>query len=401
VKNEERARLIAEAQKVMTAAETEQRSLTAEENLKLDALLADVDRLDAENRTAEKAARVSEAVKSLDRPIGRVASAVRAASATSDSEYRAAFFHYLRSNDSSEIRALSIGTNTAGGYTVPQTTEARIVEKMYQASVMRNLASVRSTPDDRLITVENGLGTAAIVNEAGSISASDVSFSQVTVGAYKYATRITVSRELMDDSAFDLESYLVDKLSMRIARAQEEHFWDGTDSGEPQGVINGLSAGKTATAGQVATGLTKPEDIFDWLHSLSPQYRAGAVIVTSDEVISDIRKMRAGSGAGASTGAFLWEPNGTGTAMRDGAAGTIAGVPYFICEYVDAIAASKVVGVYGQLSNYEIYDRGGTEILVDPYSSAANWQVNLYVVKRTDAVRTLDEAFKTFVMNTT
>ena len=398
---ETRARLITQAQTLMQTVESEARSLSAEESQTLDRILADVDKIDAEARHAERVNKVSGLVKSLDEPVGRIATAARAAHKHNSDEYREAFFHYLRSNDSSELRALSIATNTAGGFTVPQTTEARIVEKMYQASVIRNLASVRTTPDDRLIAVENGLGTAAVVNEAATIAANDVSFTQVSIGAHKYATRITVSRELMDDSAIDLEAYIVDKLSMRIARAQEEHFWDGNDNappnGQPQGVITGATVGKTATAGQVSTGLTKPEDIFDWIHSLAPQYRSGAVILTSDEVVSDIRKMREGSG----TGAFMWEPNGPSSAMRDGAAGTIAGVPYYICEFVNTIAANAVVGVYGQFSNYEIFDRGATEILVDPYSNAANWQVNLYVVKRTDAVRTLDEAFRTFKMAST
>jgi len=35
--------------------------------------------------------------------------------------------------------------------------------------------------------------------------------------------------------------------------------------------------------------------------------------------------------------------------------------------------------------------------MVDPYTNASTWSVNVYVVKRTDAVRTLDEAFKTLV----
>lgn len=399
--HETRARLINQAQELMGTVESEKRALTAEESQTLDRILADVDKFDAEARTEAKRSRVSDLAKSLDEPVGRIATAARAASKSSAEEYRDAFFHYLAKNDPSELRALSIATTTAGGYTVPETTESRIVQKMYQASVIRSLATVRSTPDDRLIAVENGLGTASIVNEAATISASDVSFSQVSVGAHKYATRITLSRELMADSVIDLESYLVDKLSMRIARAQEEHFWDGSDdappNGQPQGVITGATVGKTATAGQVSTGLTKPEDVFDWLHSLSPQYRSGAVILTSDEVVADIRKMREGSG----TGAFMWEPNGPSTAMRDGAAGTIAGVPYYICEFVDTIAANAVVGVYGQFSNYEIFDRGATEVFVDPYSNAPNWQVNVYVVKRTDAVRTLDDAFRTFKMNTT
>lgn len=392
--NETRARLITQAQKLMHTVETEARELTSEESQTLDRILADVDKIDAEARNAERKERVSSLSKGLDAPISKIAHAARAAADHGRDEYRSAFYHYLRTSDTSELRALAIGTDTAGGFTVPTTTEARIVEKMYQASVIRNLASVRSTPDDRKITVENSLGTAAIVNEAGNIAAADVSFTQVEVGAYKYATRITLSRELMDDSLIDLEAYLVDKLSLRIARAQEEHFWDGNGSTQPQGVIQGLSAGKTLANGQTLK-ITKPEDILDWTHSLAPQYRRGAVILTSDQVISQIRQIRDGSGG--TVGQFMWEPAGPSTALRDGAAGTIAGVPYYICEFVDAMAASKTVGVYGDFSHFEIFDRGATEVMVDPYTNASTWSVNVYVVKRTDAVRTLDEAFKTLV----
>lgn len=388
--SEERARLIVEAQKLMHQVEAEKRALTGEENEKLNKLLADVDAIDATQRMKATSDRVASLARSLEAPVGRIASAARAAADHSE-EYRKAFNHYLRTADSSELRAMSIGTTTAGGFTVAPVTEARIVEKMYQASVMRQLGVVRSTPDDRKINVENSLGTAAIVSEASSISAADVSFTQVEVGAFKYATAVTLSRELMDDSLIDIESYLVDKLSLRIARLQDEHFYDGSNSGQPQGVVQGLSAGFTLTAGQVSTGITNPGNILSWLHSLSPQYRRGAVILTSDQVIEDIRLIR----DAGSTGQFMWEPAGPSSALREGAAGTIAGVPYYISEYVDSIAANAVVGVYGNFQHYEIFDRGATEILVDPYSSASSWSVTVYVVKRSDAVRTLDEAFKT------
>lgn len=388
--SEERARLIVEAQKLMHQVEAEKRALTGEENEKLNKLLADVDAIDATQRMKATSDRVASLARSLEAPVGRIASAARAAADHSE-EYRKAFNHYLRTADSSELRAMSIGTTTAGGFTVAPVTEARIVEKMYQASVMRQLGVVRSTPDDRKINVENSLGTAAIVSEASSISAADVSFTQVEVGAFKYATAVTLSRELMDDSLIDIESYLVDKLSLRIARLQDEHFYDGSNSGQPQGVVQGLSAGFTLTAGQVSTGITNPGNILSWLHSLSPQYRRGAVILTSDQVIEDIRLIR----DAGSTGQFMWEPAGPSSALREGAAGTIAGVPYYISEYVDSIAANAVVGVYGNFQHYEIFDRGATEILVDPYSAASTWSVTVYVVKRSDAVRTLDEAFKT------
>ncbi len=386
---EQRAGLIAEAQKIMDA--TDERSMTSQDEERFDKLMADADAIDAQVRGLKRKDQLAAAAKSLEQPVGRIASAARAAAKHDGDEYRAAFTHYLRSGDNSELRAMSVGTLADGGYTVPETTEARVVEKLYQASIMRQLSTVRSTPDDRKIPIEGStLGTASIIGEGSAISAADVDFGQVTIEAYKYATAITASRELLADSGFDIESYLLDKLSLRIARAQDEHFWDGTDSGMPQGVIQGLTGAsqKKQLGGTQTTAITSADDIIDWIYTLPVQYRQGAVILTSDEVIKNLRKLK------DNVGNYIWQPTYTEQMMTQGAAGTIMGYPYYISEHVDALAANKYVAVFGNFRYYEIYDRGATEILVDPYSLSANWQVKMTVVRRSDAVRTNDDAFK-------
>ena len=386
---EQRAGLIAEAQKIMDA--TDERSMTSQDEERFDKLMADADAIDAQVRGLKRKDQLAAAAKSLEQPVGRIASAARAAAKHDGDEYRTAFNHYLRSGDNSELRAMSVGTLADGGYTVPETTEARVVEKLYQASIMRQLATVRSTPDDRKIPIEGStLGTASIIGEGAAISAADVSFGQVTIEAYKYATAITASRELLADSGFDIESYLLDKLSLRIARAQDEHFWDGTNSSQPQGVIQGLTAAgnkQQLSTGQT-TSITSADNIIDFIYKLPVQYRQGAVILTSDEVIKNLRKIK------DSNNNYIWQPSYTEQMMTQGAPGTIMGYPYYISEHVDALAANKYVAVFGNFRYYEIYDRGATEILVDPYSLSANWQVKMTVVRRSDAVRTNDDAFK-------
>lgn len=386
---EQRAGLIAEAQKIMDA--TDERSMTSQDEERFDKLMADADAIDAQVRGLKRKDQLAAAAKSLEQPVGRIASAARAAAKHDGDEYRTAFTHYLRSGDQSELRAMSVGTLADGGYTVPETTEARVVEKLYQASIMRQLSTVRSTPDDRKIPIEGStLGTASIIGEGSAISAADVSFDQVTIEAYKYATAITASRELLADSGFDIESYLLDKLSLRIARAQDEHFWDGTNSSQPQGVIQGLTAAgnkQQLSTGQT-TSITSADNIIDFIYKLPVQYRQGAVILTSDEVIKNLRKIK------DSAGNYIWQPTYTEQMMTQGAPGTIMGYPYYISEHVDALAASKYVAVFGNFRYYEIYDRGATEILVDPYSLSGNWQVKMTVVRRSDAVRVNDDAFK-------
>jgi len=388
---EKRASLILEAQKILDAAGAESRSMGSEQEQSFDRLMADADAIGAQLRQLDRQNQLDAAMKMLETPVTTVIAASRAASKATNGneEYREAFLNYLRSGDGSEVRALSTSTSSPfAGYTVPEVTEARIVEKMRQASVVRGLAVTRTTPDDRKIPLEGDLPTAAIIGEGSEITASDPTFGQKTIDAWKYAVRVQASRELLDDSAINLESYVIDRAALAISRLQDEHFWDGTDSNQPQGVIQGLiAAGQKQVATGQTTAITSADTVIDWIYKLPVAYRRGAVILTSDEVVKMMRKIKDANNN------YIWLASDVNTLLAGGAPGTIMGVPYYISEYVDAVATAKYVAVYGNFSYYEIFDRGPTEILVNPYSRASHWQVEMTVVKRTDAVRLNDDAF--------
>jgi HK97 family phage major capsid protein len=395
---EQRAGLILAAQKLLD--ETgEGRSLTAEDEAQFDKLMADADAIDARMRTDKRREAVDEAARSLEQPANRIAAAFSRASseARTSQEYETAFRSYLRTGDNTELRVMSYGTAANGGYTVPETVEARVVEKLRQGSIVRQLARTTQTPDDRKIPIQNAIPTAAIIGEGVSITPSDATFTQLSVDSYKYATRVIASRELISDSGINLEEYVIRTSAEAIARAQDEHFWDGTDSGQPQGVIAGLtgSGNKQTLSNGQTTSITSADNVIDWVYKLPVQYRAGAVILTSDEVVKNMRKIKDANNN------YIWLASDVNTLMAGGAPGTIMGVPYYISEYVDSLAANKYVAVYGNFNYYEIFDRGATEVVVDPYSLSTTWQLQMVVVKRTDALRTLDEAFVTLQCSAT
>jgi len=402
---EQRASLILAAQKLLD--ETgEGRSLTSEDEAKFDKLMADADAIDARMRTDKRREAVDKAARELEKPVGSIIAAAQASRGggsdpyfgfNSGPDYQEAFRSYLRTGDNTELRVMSYGTAANGGYTVPETVEARVVEKLRQGSIVRQLARTTQTPDDRKIPIQNAIPTAAIIGEGSSITASDATFTQLTVDSYKYATRVIASRELISDSGINLEEYVIRTSAEAIARAQDAHFWDGTDSGQPQGVIAGLTGAgnkQTLSNGQT-TSITSADNVIDWVYKLPVQYRAGAVILTSDEVVKNMRKIKDANNN------YIWLASDVNTLMAGGAPGTIMGVPYYISEYVDALAANKYVAVYGNFNYYEIFDRGATEVVVDPYSLSTTWQLQMVVVKRTDALRTLDEAFVTLQCSAT
>lgn len=138
-------------------------------------------------------------------------------------EYKRSFWNVMRSKMPSHeiLNALEEGTDSEGGYLVPDEFERTLVEALEEQNIFRSLAHVIQTSSgDRKIPVVASKGTASWVDEEGSIPESDDSFSQVSIGAYKLGTMIKVSEELLNDSVFDLESYISREFARRIGNKE-------------------------------------------------------------------------------------------------------------------------------------------------------------------------------------
>jgi len=148
-------------------------------------------------------------------------------------EYKRAFWNVMRGRRTADIQnALQIGEDSEGGYLVPDEFERTLVEALEEENIFRRLANVITTSSgDRKIPVVASKGTASWVDEEGQIPESDDSFGQVSIGAFKLATMIKVSEELLNDSVFNLESYIAREFARRIGNKEEEAFFVGNGTG--------------------------------------------------------------------------------------------------------------------------------------------------------------------------
>lgn len=94
-------------------------------------------------------------------------------------------------------------------------------------------------------------GSASWLAESGSYAASDETVTQAAMGAYKAATRLIASEELLADEAVGLDDYLVGELGARLGVLQENAFILGDGSGRPLGITDASAGFTTVTA---ATG---------------------------------------------------------------------------------------------------------------------------------------------------
>lgn len=321
---------------------------------------------------------------------------------TGDEEYARRYLDAL----TGKIAFRDLATSTSGA-AIPTDMERRIVEKMRQSSVMRQLGRVTQIDSKRTIPVENALPTTALVSEGGTITPADPSFSSaISVVPYKFVTAVTMSQEYIEDAIGNGGigsglQYVADKCGLSIALKQEEYMTIGSGSSQPEGIetsaitqIENIGSGGAGNAAD--TDLT-PEMIISAVHRVPPQYRSGSKFawVMHDSLVATIRKMRSLS---ATTGEFLWMPGGNGTSqgLTAGAPGTIYGVPYYINQYMNTATDTTngaVVAVVGNFEYFEIFDRTGTTSMLDPYSEAAAHLTTLYVYTRFDSHVMLPEAF--------
>ena len=300
-------------------------------------------------------------------------------------EYRQNFWDMMRSKTPMPqvVNALQIGTDSEGGYLVPDEYERILVEALEEENVFRQLAKViRTSSGDRKIPVVATKGTASWIDEEGAYLESDDSFGQVSIGAYKVGTMIKVSEELLNDSVFDLEAYISREFARRIGAKEEEAFFTGDGSGKPLGVLAATGGAETGVTAASATAITADE-LIDLFYSLKAPYRRNAVWVLNDSTIKAIRKLKDNQGQ------YLWQPS-----LTAGAPDLLLGKPVRTSAYMPAIAADAKTVAFGDFSYYWIADRQGRSFKRLNELYAATGQVGFLASQRVDGKLVLPEAIK-------
>jgi HK97 family phage major capsid protein len=300
------------------------------------------------------------------------------------SEYKDAFWKVMRNKSSFEVKnALEKGTDSEGGYLVPDEFEHTLVQALEEENIFRGLANVIQTSSgDRKIPVVATKGTASWVDEEGTIPESDDSFGQVSIGAYKLATMIKVSEELLNDSVFDLESYIATEFGRRIGNKEEEAFIIGDGSSKPTGILSATGGGEL---GKTTSGVTSIsfDDIMDLFYSLKSPYRKNAAFIMNDSTVKAIRKLKDGNGN------YIWQPS-----MTAGTPDTILNCPVLTSTYMPEIAAGNKTIAFGDFKYYWIADRQGRSFKRLNELYAVTGQVGFVATQRVDGKLILPEAVK-------
>lgn len=346
--------------------------MSAEDAKKMDALLVEIEQIDAEIAVEQRRLNLV-AEKALDDPNAARDRFTR--EPQNQSEHSAALRAYLgggltaltpeqfkamqaRVND--DIRAamriqgaMSTTTPAEGGYTVATEYQRQLEEAMKLFGGMRAVSRQIRTATGATMNFPTTDATAEIgelVGQNTAVALGETTFGNTALDVYKYSSKkIGLPFELLQDSMFDLEGYLRELLAMRIGRITNQHFTTGTGTGQPRGLVTASAAGKVGTTGQTATVIY--DDLVDLEHSVDPAYRnqPGVGYMLHDQSLKVIRKIK------DTQGRPIFVP-GYEQGNPGGAPDRLMGRPIQINQDVAQMAANAKSILFGQLSKYTIRD---------------------------------------------
>ena len=311
-----------------------------------------------------------------------------AMAAETDAPHQKAFNAYLRSGDDDALRgldaiegkAMSTAVAGDGGYLVDPQTSETIQSVLKSTSSIRgvaNVVNVEATSFD--VLVDHSDVDSGWVSETGSVAeGATPTIDRISIPLYELSALPKASQRLLDDSAFDVETWLAGRIADKFARSEAAAFVNGDGTDKPTGFLTKTTVDNDSWAwgnlGYVPTGasgdLGNGDAIIDLVYALGADYRANGTFVMNSKTAGVVRKLKDADGR------FLWSDG-----LAAGEPARLLGYPVVIAEDMPDIAADSFAIAFGDFQKgYTIAERPDMRILRDPFSAKPH--VLFYATKR-------------------
>ena len=313
-----------------------------------------------------------------------------AAAADGEVPHQKAFAAYLRTGEDDGLRglnleekALSTAVAADGGYLVDPQTSATIQSVLRSASSLRQVSkivNVEATSYDVLIdSTETGAGWANELTD--STETATPTIERISIPLHELSALPKISQRLLDDSAFDIETWLSERVADTFARSEAAAFVDGDGVDKPVGILTHPTVDNDSWAwgslGYIATGTdggfngSNPGNgLINLVYGLGARYRANATFVLNSKTAGYVRQIKDAEGR------FLWTDG-----LAAGEPARLLGYPVLISEDMPDIANDSHSIAFGDFgAGYTIAERPDLRILRDPFSAKPH--VLFYATKR-------------------
>lgn len=339
---EQRAELVNEMTNIVESAEAETRTLTDEEETRYDEIKKEISKIDKTLSAIDE-----------QRAFNKIPAKKNAEEEGLESEERA-FANYIRGVVETRTTNLAVGDN---GAVIPKTIAQKIIKKVHDISPIYQLATRYNVKGDLTIPYydeSSSAITTAYATEFTDLESSSGKFLNIELKGYLAGALTKVSKSLVNNSDFDLVSFVITAMAESIAIFIEKELLKGTPS-----KVTGLSTVKQKVTAASSNALTSDE-LIDVQEMVPDIYQAGAIWIMNKSTRTAIRKLK--------------DNDGNYLLNKDVSAKwgyTLLGKDVYTSENMDAMSSEKTAIYYGDMSGLavKLSEDVNIEVLREKYAT--------------------------------
>lgn len=315
-------------------------------------------------------------------------------------EYKAAWVKYIKNRGNlgaltpSEQNALSEGTASEGGFTVPADFQAEVIARRADASVIRQLARVVQTSRDRVqwpavtphassSSIYSSAFVGGMVGERPVNTDAGPTFQMFEIGIKKFEAYTRISNDLIADSAADILSFLATDGGRNLGLVEDDKFINGTGTGlEPMGILSvGITTADVegSTSNNISNSTTNAGSapkIIALAYLVPAQYAGNGSWLMARQTKGEIHAL-------VDAQSRPWWQAAATAGGAAGAPSTLVDMPVYQSPFmpVDNTDANKVLLV-GDFSNLIIADRTALSVKVDDVNLVGSDETQIFLRSR-------------------
>lgn len=340
---------IEKAEKILADAEVNKRELTEDEAAELAEIRDDVKRI-------KEALKIGDELDdSKDKkPKPEPAPAGGEPKPTQEQQERRAFENYIRGRIVHE-RAGEL-TKTDNGSVIPTTIAQQIIKKVYDISPILEKSQKYNVKGKLQIpyydTTDGGI-TVAYAEEFKPLTSSNGKFKNIELDGFLAGALSKISNSLINNSQFDIVSFVVNQMAEDIARFIEHELLIGTSD-----KVTGLSTMQNEVTAAAANAITSDE-VVKLKDSIKDVYQSNAIWIMSSNTRTALRLLK------GSDGHYLLQDD-----ITSPFGSTLLGKPVYVSDNMPEINAGATAIYYGDMTGLatKFSENITTQVLREKYA---------------------------------
>lgn len=263
-----------------------------------------------------------------------------------------------------ERKALYAGDATEGGFFAGVDFQNELQAYKLLISPMRKICRIQKTSGEKVQMPALSADTAAYwaVEQKSFTDSQDPTLSMINIPVHELRGLLKISQQNLEDSQFNLEDFIKERLTMQFARTEGQAFISGSGNGQPQGLLsynikasasygtggagkfNVIDAIPYVPSGQAST--ITADSVLNVLMDLKSYYAPTSTWIFTRPTLNQIRLFK------DSQQRPLWQPFAAGNLPA-----TIYDRPYVEMPDMPEIGANTYPIIVGDFSYYMIVDR--------------------------------------------